>query len=231
MPFIEEKRNAIITFQQEKATVNLFLNKKKASRFDFLIGILPGGNGNVPQDQEERDFLLTGTFDAEMQNQFGLGERIFVSFERLRPETQELELEFAYPYILDLPFGADLKFNQYKRDSTYSDVAFDIGLQYLFEGGNYLKAFYNITTSNLITVDSNDIKQGISPQDLDASNTSYGLEFTFKKLDYRYNPRKGWDIFFRGGAGGVPPPQQHVRGRSWSRRAGGSRWSGLPLPP
>ena len=201
LPFLQESRNATITFQDKKAITNVFVKKKKASRFDFLIGILPGGQGNNPQQERAQKLLLTGTFDAEMHNQFGLGEKIFASFERLRPETQQLELAFAYPYILDLPFGLDLNFMQYKRDTTYTDVAFDVGLQYLFEGGNYLKAFWNNASSNLISVDTNAIKNGIAPNNLDVSNTSYGLEFSLQKLDYRYNPRKGWGIFFRGGAG------------------------------
>lgn len=201
LPFLKENRNATVTFLDDKATVNLFVKKKKASRFDFLIGVLPGGQDGNPQRAQDQKLLLTGTFDAEMHNQFGLGEKIFVSFERLRPETQQLELSFAYPYILDMPFGLDLNFNQYKRDTTYTDVAFDVGLQYLFEGGNYVKAFWNNTSSNLITVDTNAIKNGISPNNLDVSNRSYGLEFSLQKLDYRFNPRKGWGMNFRGGAG------------------------------
>jgi len=201
LPFLKESRNATVTFTNEKATVNLFAKKKKASRFDFLIGVLPGGQGGNPQRAQDQKLLLTGTFDAEMHNQFGLGEKIFVSFERLRPETQQLELAFAYPYILDMPFGLDLNFSQYKRDTTYTDVAFDVGLQYLFEGGNYLKAFWNNASSNLISVDTAAIKNGISPNNLDVSNRSYGLEFSLQKLDYRFNPRKGWGLFFRGGAG------------------------------
>ncbi len=209
LPFLKESRNTTVNFEDKDATVNLFVKKKKASRFDFLIGILPGGQGNNPAQEQRDKLLLTGTFDAEMHNQFGLGEKIFASFERLRPETQQLELSFAYPYILDLPFGLDLNFKQYKRDTTYTDVFFDAGLQYLFEGGNYVKAFWNNASSNLITVDTVAIKNGIAPNNLDVSNRSYGLEFSLQKLNYRYNPRKGWSIFFRGGAGFKKIPENN----------------------
>ncbi|MFM8489268.1 MAG: POTRA domain-containing protein, partial [Bacteroidota bacterium] len=39
--FIESTANPTVTFAGNDATVNLFLQKKKASRFDFIIGILP----------------------------------------------------------------------------------------------------------------------------------------------------------------------------------------------
>ncbi len=195
LPFLKEKVPPTVTFLEDKASINLFLEKKKASRFDFLIGVLPNNNN------EDNRLLLTGTFNAELENQFGLGEKVYASFERLRPATQELELQFAYPYILDLPFGVDLKFNQYKRDSTYSDVIFDFGIQYLLEGGNYLKAFWNNTNSNLLSVDTNRIKQGSLPNNLDVNNSTYGLEYSWQQLDYRFNPRKGWRFFVKAGAG------------------------------
>ena len=195
LPFLKETENVTIHFLDDKANVNLVLDKKKASRFDFLIGVLPS-NGNP-----EKKLLVTGTFNADMQNQFGLGERIFLSFERLRPQTQELEIAFTYPYLLDLPFGVDAKFSQYKRDSTYTDIIGDFGVQYLFEGGNYLKAFWKSTASNLISVDTTDIRQGRFPDILDVKNPAFGLEASWQKLDYRLNPRRGWRIIARGSAG------------------------------
>ncbi len=195
LPFVSEKSNTTVNFLDDRANLRLYLARKKASRFDFLLGILPDNQ------REGNKVLLTGTFDAELQNQFGLGERIFAAFERLRPETQRLELAFAYPYILDLPFGVDVKFNQYKRDSTYTDIAGDFGVQYLFEGGNYLKAFWSIISSNLISVDTNAIRQGRFPEVLDVKNSAFGLEARWQRLDYRFNPRRGWSILARGSAG------------------------------
>lgn len=195
LPFLKEKENVTINFLDDKANVNLTLDKKKASRFDFLLGVLPNNN------RLENKLLITGTFNAEMQNQFGLGERIFLSFEHLRPQTQELELAFTYPYILELPFGVDAKFSQYKRDSTYTDIIGDFGVQYLFEGGNYLKAFWKTTASNIISVDTNAIRQGNFPGILDVKNSAFGLEVSWQKLDYRFNPRKGWRILASGSAG------------------------------
>ena len=195
LPFLREKSNALITFEDDRANVRLFLEKRKASRFDFLVGVLPD-NG-----RPETRLLVTGTFNAEFQNAFGLGERIYAAFERLRPQTQRLELAFAYPYILDLPFGVDLKFNQYKRDSTFTDIIGEFGVQYLFEGGNYLKAFWNSTASNLLAVDTAAIRQGRFPAQLDVKNSAFGLEGNWQRLDYRFNPRRGWAVMLKGGAG------------------------------
>lgn len=196
LPFLAEQKNATVQFLGEKASVRLSLDKKRASRFDFLLGVLP--SNNRPDQQR---LLVTGTFNAEFHNQFGRGERIYAAFERLRPQTQRLEVAFSYPYLLQLPFGVDFKFNQYRRDSTYTDVNGEFGVQYLFEGGNYLKAFWNTLASNLLAVDTLAIRQGRPPDQLDVKNGAFGLELNWSQLDYRFNPRKGWSAWLKGSAG------------------------------
>ena len=195
LPFLKQKRNATVSFLGNKATVNLYLDKKKSSRWDLLFGLLPG-NGTDAKLQ------FTGSATLDFQNQFGLGEKIFIDFQRLRPETQEIELRFSYPYVLNLPFGFDFKFEQYRRDSSFNDVGFDLGIQYLFTGGNYLKAFWENRSSSLITINTQFILNAKTlPANLDYSHANFGLEYDWQKLDYRFNPRKGWGITLRAGAG------------------------------
>ena len=197
LPFLQEEKNAQVAFLDEQAVVRLYLQKRKASKFDFLIGVLP-----TTEAGPDRRFLITGTLNAELQNQFGQGERLAVSFEQLRPGTQELELSFSYPYLLQLPFGIDLGFAQYKRDSTYNDLIFDLGIRYFFQRGNYLKAFWNRTSSRLLTIDEQRLLSTRElPEQLDLQNASFGLEYQYRQLDYRLNPRRGWSLFLRASAG------------------------------
>ncbi len=202
LPFVQEKENTTVTFKGNKAVTNLFLVRKKASRFDILVGLLPNSEVEVPGGPTVRQFLLTGTIDVDMHNQFGLGEKVMVEFQQLRPETQELRVNFEYPYILNFPFGIDVDFELFKRDTTSLDVTYDFGVQYLFEGGNYVKAFWNNTVSNILTINTTDIRNRQRlPASLDYSNASFGLEYYLQKLDYRLNPRKGWGVKLRGDAG------------------------------
>ena len=200
LPFLQLDEDPQVNFLGERATLRLLLSKKRASRFDFVIGVLPQNASG--RQENNRNLLVTGTFNGELQNQFGLGERIFAAFEQLRPETQKLDLEFNYPYVLGFPFGADFSFNLYKRDTSFLDLESDLGIQYLFEGGNYLKAFWNNRSSSLLTVDEKRLgQQQQLPPTLDVRNAYFGLEYALQRLDYRFNPRKGWAAFLRGGAG------------------------------
>ena len=195
LAFLENSADPTVTFAENRAWVNLRLKKKRSSKFDFIIGVLPNS-------RETGRLLITGNFNGEFLNQFGQGERIYVAFEQLRPETQRLDLQFNYPYVLNLPFGVDFSFNLYKRDSSYLDLAFDFGIQYLLEGGNYIKAFWNNQGSNLLAINESLLRSRQElPESLDYNNAAFGIELLQQKLDYRFNPRRGWSVFARGGAG------------------------------
>lgn len=113
-----------------------------------------------------------------------------------------MELRFAYPYLFGLPFGVDSKFEQFRSDSTYRDIRFDVGLQYLFEGNHYLRVFWNKFSTALLTIDEAQIiRTRRLPATLDVKNSTFGLEYVRQELDYRFNPRKGWSLMLKGGAG------------------------------
>ncbi|MEM6321592.1 MAG: BamA/TamA family outer membrane protein, partial [Bacteroidota bacterium] len=182
-------------FVEDEATITLFLEDRKANRFDFLIGVLPN-------NQETGKVLITADIDAQFQNQFGKGERIHFEFEQLRPETQQLDLAFNYPYFLNTPLGIDFEFGLYKRDSIYRDLIWNIGLQYLLEGGNYLKVFSKNIGSTLLTIDEQAIIRNKQlPANLDIQNRSLGVAYQLEKLDYRFNPRSGWWLQLMASAG------------------------------
>ena len=204
LPFVQLQSDPVVAFRGENANVQLFLNNRSASRFDFLIGVLPNSN-------QTGRLLVTGDFTAELQNQFGLGEKIFVAFEQLRPQTQQLDIQFNYPYFLDLPFGADLNLDLYRRDTTYLDLNFDLGLQYFFTGRDYIKAYTKNYSSTLLTVDTQRIRlTGELPDTLDIRRTAFGLEYYHEAFDYRFNPRKGWSFFLRADAGVKRLPRNNL---------------------
>lgn len=197
LPFVQSKQDPKITFKGNRAILNLFLEKKQANRFDILFGVLPNSNPLL-----QRKLLVTGSGKIELHNAFGLAESISASFQQLRPETQELDLAFAYPYVFNLPFGVELDFDLYKRDTTYLDLNYDAGLNYFFDARQYLQAFWKQSQSNLLTVDKNALLQSRQlPNNLDVKNTFFGLEYGLERLDYRFNPRKGWQFVVRAAVG------------------------------
>ncbi len=198
LPFLSERKKPTITFKENNtATINLFLENKKASRWDFLVGVQPNTTTNGSQK-----FTVTFNGNADFQNLLGLGERIFANFENLRPQSPRLNLKVTYPYILNFPFGFDGSFDLYKRDSVYIETHLNLGTQYMLGGNDYLKLFWNNYKSNNLIINALQIIQTKQlPATLDISTNTFGLELSKQKLDYRFNPRKGWSLVLRGSAG------------------------------
>jgi outer membrane translocation and assembly module TamA len=195
LPFLQSQKDPTVAFTPGRARVNLELQRQRASRFDFLIGVLPNS-------AQVNRLLITGNFEGEMYNQFGQGERLYARFEQVRPATQRLDFQVGYPYVAGLPLGGDFKFHLYKRDTTFLDVDTDFGIQYLLDGGNYYKVFWNNHSSRLLGINRASLLQNQRlPADLDISQSSFGLEMRRVQLDYRYNPRRGYSVLLRAGAG------------------------------
>ena len=194
LTFVELDSTPIIKFANNFAQVQLYLKPKKASRFDFLIGVLPSSENG------ERKFSIIGEFTGEMYNKLGHGEYIFANVQS-RPETKVLDVRFKYPYLFNFPLGIDLKggifFNEKFRETIW-----DAGILYQFDGGSSLKASWNNKSSRLIDIDTiNILASKKLPSQLDITYNGGGLEYTYRNLDYRFNPTKGWELRLNGTVG------------------------------
>ena len=194
LPYLELDSMPVIKFANDYAQVQLYLKRKKASRFDFLIGVLPSTVAG------ETKFNITGEFTAEMYNRLGQGEYIYANLQRIAP-TQQLELRFKYPYIFNLPIGTDIKGGIYFNEE-FRETIFDAGILYQFDGSSTLKASWNNKSSRLIELDTTSIiNNRMLPSKLDVTYNGGGLEFASSDLDYRFNPSTGWNVRLGGTVG------------------------------
>lgn len=192
LPFVRSVSPASVAFTDKSNKLILNLEKKRASQFDGVVGILP--------DNITGKILFTGDVRLKLQNGLGRGELIDLNWRRLQTQTQDLKARLVYPFILRTPFGLDYNFKLYKRDTTFLDVNQNIGVQYLLIGGNYLKVFYNNKTSTLLSTKGLEYVTTL-PTNADVSTNMYGLGLKYEKLDYRLNPRKGFTVLVNASAG------------------------------
>jgi outer membrane protein assembly factor BamA len=184
LPMVAETRSFNISFHEDKASIYLYLENKKASQLDGVIGVLPDTSGKV---------VISGDVHVRLHSSFGYGELFDLNWKQPLPKTQDLKIKFNYPFLFSTPFGIDLNFSIYKKDTTYVQLERNIGIQYLLTGGNYIKAFYNNKTSSLINVKQFEFVT-VLPPFADITTNSYGLGLRSEKLDYRLNPRKGYSV-------------------------------------
>ncbi len=193
LPMVSEIKPFGVEFYDDRARVILYLENKRASQIDGIIGVLPeaGNEGKV---------VVTGDARLRLFSSFGRGELIDFNWKQPAPKTQDLKVKFNYPFLFSTPFALDVGLSIYKKDSTFTDVAQTLGFQYLLPGNNSFRFF--VTNKNSSLISNSTLKfLNVLPEYADVQTLTYGAGVKFEKLDYRLNPRKGFSVDVSGGVG------------------------------
>jgi hypothetical protein len=192
LPFLSAERIPQMVFVNGgKAKPYLYLKKKKSDQVNGIVGLAP----STATTLQAQRFVFTGEFLLKLNNLFKTGKMVMINWKSFQARSQELKTAFNYPYILGQPFGADLAVDFLKFDTLYSNFNRQIGIQYYTSGINGFKVFYKVNTTNLISVDTNVVRNTERLPAINSVQTAqYGLSANFNLLDYRFNPRKGWWI-------------------------------------
>ncbi|MBL4709991.1 MAG: hypothetical protein JKY48_16290 [Flavobacteriales bacterium] len=187
IPFITAKQRPQIHFFENSVKIILDLKKKKASRFDGIIGLLTNeGSGKIE---------FTGDVDLNLINAFNKGENFGLNWRKLKGNSQDLNIDFLYPYLFKTPFALDFDFKLYKQDTTFLDLETRLGINYLLERGEYVSLFIENKSSTLLSRSTflNTINPQI-PSLGDLRINSFGIAYAGNKTDYKYNPTKGMNF-------------------------------------
>jgi outer membrane protein assembly factor BamA len=189
-PYLELSASPSVAFAKGEAELQLRLKKKKAGRFDFIVGLLPQP-ASTP-DQPTR-LLLTGSLNAGFQNAIGWGERFSAEIERLRPETQQLKAAIGVPYLLGSPFGVDGQLHIFRRDTTWAEARGRVGVEYAWKAGQRVVLFWENRSSSLQQIDTVRLQQSLRlPEQLDYRQNAWGFDWHLQQFDNPINPRRGW---------------------------------------
>ncbi|WP_372639452.1 BamA/TamA family outer membrane protein [Ancylomarina sp.] len=183
LDFISEIKPSELELFDGVAKVHHYLKKQSANRFDGIIGF---------QNNNETDRLeLTGEVNLDLVNSFHRGERIQFNWRKLEESSQNLKIDFHYPYIFNSKLGTDFSFQLMKQDSTYVNTNLRLGLNFQQTGNSGVRLFYQLKSSSLIS-SKHFAGLTVLPDFADSKSNLLGFQYEYEKLDRRYNPLKGW---------------------------------------
>lgn len=186
LSYVEETQAGSVSFSKEKAALYVYLNKRNTNQFDGFLGV-------IPESTKSGKTLITGNINLLLNNTMTLGERISLRWKTPDNLSQNLDIELTFPYLFYTRFGLDLSFHLQKTDTSYLQLNFSPGLQYYFHGTNYIKLYYQYNNTRLIA--TKHLLEIIAlPEHIDFDLHLYGLEVFYRKLDYVFNPRKGYSL-------------------------------------
>ncbi|HMO61296.1 MAG TPA: BamA/TamA family outer membrane protein [Ferruginibacter sp.] len=197
LPFAEEKYPAELQLLGTGSVLNLYLEQRRSSQMNFLIGFLPANN-------QTNKLQLTGDVNLNLKNAFGAAETMYINWQQLQVKSPRLNIGYQQPYIFKSAFGVDFSFDLFKKDSTFLQLNAITGIQYLLSANQSGKLFFQVQSTTLLAsgVDTLIVKNSRRlPANIDVSATSLGLDYEWIHTDYRLNPRSGSELKIMTSAG------------------------------
>lgn len=190
LPFLREQQPWNLTMLGTGSILNVYLVPKKSSQVNVLIGLLPA-NAQTTNNK----LLVTGEANINLRNSLGGGETIGLNWQQIQVKSPRLDLLFSQPYLFNSPFGVDLKFELFKKDSSFINIGGQAGIQYAVSSHQTGSVFIQTLRTNLLTVDTFRVKNLRQlPQEADVSSVNFGISYQFYNTDYRFNPRRGNEL-------------------------------------
>lgn len=183
IPFLEEIKPHELLFTKDGCELYLYLKSIPISSFNGVVGL--------QQDAASEKLSITGELNLKLLNTLKRGELLDAKWQSIRDQTQSLKLHLNYPFLFNTSFGLDGTFDLYKRDTSFLELNSTIGVQYFLNQGNYIKAYYQNISSNVLEGGLNNPtfnKLG------NVSSNSYGISYIANRVDYLPNPRRGFNL-------------------------------------
>jgi outer membrane protein assembly factor BamA len=175
-PHLLASREPIMLFTEEKNLLYIYIEKRKASQFDGIIGLATRPEGGVS---------VNGNVLLHLVNSFNRGEEIRFHWTSPSSQTQTLNSFVRLPYLFGLPITPEASFMLVKQDSTFLRLDFMAGLNFRLSAMTTFRFYYEgRSSSNLSNASSSDIN---------FTSDFVGLGLDLMKLNDRYVPTKGFE--------------------------------------
>ncbi|NVK53688.1 MAG: hypothetical protein HWD85_12200 [Flavobacteriaceae bacterium] len=118
--FIKEIKTPEVLFSKDSTILYIYLNKQKANTFDGLINF----------STENNSLQLRGYLDINLINTLNYGETLGINWKNNGNNSQLFIFKSNLPYLFKSNITANLNFQIFRQDSTFTNIATAISFQY-----------------------------------------------------------------------------------------------------
>lgn len=179
-PYLEETQSFEILFNNTSVDIYLYLKSKPISSASGTIGLQQKTNNN--------GYTLIGEFRLKLVNLLKNAENLDIQWKNLQNNSQSLKSSFILPSILRTPFGTEIQFQLFKRDTSFLELKSSFSAQYQLKNGSTFKVNYrHLSSSVLSSLNSNNTLGNVN-------SNYYGVSFQKSKINYLPCPTNGYSI-------------------------------------
>ena len=177
LPYVQTAREPAMLFSKEKNILYLYLEPKKSSAFNALVGVNSGNDGQV---------ILTGEAEVNLLNTFKRAERIYVQWRGPAPGQQNLEARFRMPFLFSSPIGIQASLSMFLQDSSFFSIDNLLGLRYNLGLGSSIGLGWQNSRSGLLDA-ATATQQGFR----DVAVNYFTVDYQWYNIDNFYVPTRG----------------------------------------
>lgn len=196
LPYLRVQGEPTVTFVMGKAYVTFYIEDRKANQVDGVAGFLPNQQNDPAA---EKKLLVTGEFNMVLKNMAGKGKGLSVQWKRLKPESQQLDLEYFHPNLFNSPMNVVPSFNLLKQDTTFQTLSATLKTTFNLTGSARMGFYLGTKQSRLLS--TKQYSNYSKPPFLDYSLNTYGVDYEWNNLDDYFYPLKGNWVFVDGNVG------------------------------
>ena len=187
LTYVEEEYPSKLVWLGTGSTLEMYLKPKRSSQVNVLVGFLPNS------DQfSSKKILITGEANLNLKNALGAGETIGLNWQQLQVKSPRLNIIYQHPYLFNTPIGLDFTFDMFRKDSTFLNVNFQLGAQYILNINQSGKLFIQRAQTIVNGINKNFILQNYRlPDEADVGSVNVGVDYEYNNTNYRLNPTRG----------------------------------------
>ncbi|TAH03014.1 MAG: hypothetical protein EAZ16_08495 [Sphingobacteriales bacterium] len=203
LSYVQQQQPWDLTMLGTGSLVNLYLQPKKSSQVNVLLGFLPANQfANNGYENVRTKLMFTGEANINLRNVLGNGELMALNWQQIQPKSPRLNLQYQQPYIAGTPFGINTTFDLFRKDSSFLNLNFTLGALYALSVNQTGKIYFQAARTNLLSVDTASLRLlKRLPNEIDVSASNIGIEYELNKTNYRLNPRKGFEFYINTATG------------------------------
>lgn len=175
--FIEVTQPSEVIFGQDYCYIKIYADNRKINRISGILGLFP--------DNRSGKTLITGDVSLQLNNALHKAEKIAFQWKRIQVQTQQLSIQFDYPFVFNSIFGIDEDFRLFKRDTSFLDLQNKTGIQLIPDARQKLRLW--IKQRNISNLGNSSINYSLA----NVNQNSVGLGYIFNSTTGKIIPSKG----------------------------------------
>ncbi|MFA6401695.1 MAG: BamA/TamA family outer membrane protein [Salinivirgaceae bacterium] len=108
-----------LSFVGTKAQLQLSMKAIQQNSFSGILGV---------QTNQKNETEITGTVELQLVNSLKMGEKMYLNWKKPAPASQDLQVNFQFPYLFKSPVGIVSSALFEKQDSSFSNTAITAGI-------------------------------------------------------------------------------------------------------